>query len=223
MTSILTATTQQERCARYSDLIDPKLLAATCVTVIGCGAVGRRAAIDLASMGIGHLLLCDFDRVSPENMGPQGFSPLEIEMTKTAATHDQCVHVNPDCTISTLPRRWNRTDVRSNELILCCVDSLDTRRFIFTASQRDAILFSDTRMSAFSCLHFAHVKGDNPNDYLSTLTSDSDASPEPCAARSTPFCAAISASVHVLTLFQHLRGQHVSRRTVLNLLDLPIA
>ncbi|MGE3405795.1 MAG: ThiF family adenylyltransferase [Pirellulales bacterium] len=62
-----------DRFVRQAELVPHQQLAATLVTVIGVGAIGRQVALQLASLGAARLQLVDFDRVDASNVTTQGY------------------------------------------------------------------------------------------------------------------------------------------------------
>ena len=102
-------TVLQQRDARQRDLVPPDRLAQTSITVIGCGAVGRQAALQLAALGASHLLLVDFDTVEVENLAPQGFLAADVGRPKVSAVAEQCYALNPASQIDVFISRFNRS------------------------------------------------------------------------------------------------------------------
>src|SRR3954468_13424343 len=70
MTSV---TTISDRFVRQQDLVPAAKLADLRITVIGVGAIGRQAALQLAAIGARSLKLIDFDRVDLTNVTTQGY------------------------------------------------------------------------------------------------------------------------------------------------------
>jgi sulfur carrier protein ThiS adenylyltransferase len=65
------------------------------VTVIGVGAVGRQAVLQLAAIGVRHLQLVDFDRVDLSNLTTQGYLAAEIGQPKVIATAAAIERLDP--------------------------------------------------------------------------------------------------------------------------------
>ncbi|MDO4281666.1 MAG: sulfur carrier protein ThiS adenylyltransferase ThiF [Peptococcaceae bacterium] len=70
--------------ARYGRAIMEQLQAGR-VAVCGLGGLGSLVAIELGRLGVGELLLVDFDAVEPTNLARQQYQLRHLGMTKTAA------------------------------------------------------------------------------------------------------------------------------------------
>ena len=74
--------------------------------VMGVGGLGCAAAAYLASAGVGHLLLCDFDTVDATNLGRQVlFGPGDIGSPKATIAADRLREQNPDIRITAIAER----------------------------------------------------------------------------------------------------------------------
>ena len=62
---------------------------------MGLGGLGSLVAFALARVGVGHLLLVDFDVVEPSNLNRQNYFIDQVGMKKTEAMRENLVRVNP--------------------------------------------------------------------------------------------------------------------------------
>ncbi len=65
------------------------------VGVAGLGGLGSAAALALARVGVGELILTDFDVVEPSNLNRQHYRVEDIGLAKTEAMVRQLASVNP--------------------------------------------------------------------------------------------------------------------------------
>ncbi|KGG80063.1 thiamine biosynthesis protein ThiF [Caloranaerobacter azorensis H53214] len=65
------------------------------IGIAGLGGLGSNVAISLARIGIGRLLLVDFDVVEPSNLNRQQYFIKHIGMYKTCAMKDIIFQINP--------------------------------------------------------------------------------------------------------------------------------
>ncbi len=72
-----------------------KRLKASVVGVAGIGGLGSSVAIALARIGIGKLILADFDIVEPSNLNRQQYFINQIGMPKVHAMRDNLRQINP--------------------------------------------------------------------------------------------------------------------------------
>ncbi len=67
----------------------------SCVGIAGLGGLGSTIAIALARIGLGKLILADFDVVEPSNLNRQQFFVDQIGMLKTEALLANLKRINP--------------------------------------------------------------------------------------------------------------------------------
>ena len=76
------------------------------VLLIGVGGIGCAAASYLASSGVGHIILNDFDTVDETNLGRQVlFGPDDIGKSKATTAAARLSALNPDVRVSILDER----------------------------------------------------------------------------------------------------------------------
>ena len=89
-------------CERHGADTQEKFSNAT-VGIAGLGGLGSNIAIHLARLGIGHLVLVDFDRVDLSNLNRQHYFLRHLGQWKTEALKEQILEINPylDCQLHT--------------------------------------------------------------------------------------------------------------------------
>ena len=65
------------------------------VGVAGVGGLGSHVAVMLARMGVGTLLLVDYDMVEPSNLNRQHYAVSHLSTPKTLALKSQIADINP--------------------------------------------------------------------------------------------------------------------------------
>jgi sulfur carrier protein ThiS adenylyltransferase len=80
--------------ARHTPGVHKKLKAAT-VGIAGLGGLGSAVATALARVGIGRLIIADFDVVEPSNLNRQHYFIDQIGLPKTDATVSNLRKINP--------------------------------------------------------------------------------------------------------------------------------
>ncbi|AQT69283.1 Molybdopterin-synthase adenylyltransferase [Anaerohalosphaera lusitana] len=80
--------------ARHTPGVHERVKAAT-VGIAGLGGLGSAIAIALARVGVGRLVVADFDVVEPSNLNRQQYFVDQIGMTKTEATRENIERINP--------------------------------------------------------------------------------------------------------------------------------
>jgi len=80
--------------ARHSPGVHQRLKGSV-VGIAGCGGLGSNVAVSLARVGVGELLLADFDVVEPSNLNRQQYFVDQIGMPKVDALMANLARINP--------------------------------------------------------------------------------------------------------------------------------
>jgi hypothetical protein len=212
-----------DRDLRQRALVPPERLAACHALVIGVGAIGRQAALQLAALGMPRLTLFDDDTVNVENLAPQGYWPEHLGMAKVEATAALCRRALPEMAITPREERFKRSTARTlagsqRLVVFACVDEISTRRLIWESIRHRANLFLDGRMSA-EVVRVLAVDAPLTDDYYaSTLFDAEHAYAGACTAKSTIYSASIAAGLMVGQFTKWLRQIPVDPDLTLNLL-----
>ncbi|QBG48658.1 sulfur carrier protein ThiS adenylyltransferase ThiF [Verrucomicrobia bacterium S94] len=86
--------------SRHTPGVHEKIKKAT-VGIAGLGGLGSAIAVALARIGVGRLILADFDVVEPSNLNRQQFFIDQLGMTKTEALEANLKRINPYVTYET--------------------------------------------------------------------------------------------------------------------------
>ena len=130
-------TTQPGRAARHIAL--PQIgdegqegIASSTALLIGLGGIGCATASYLASSGVGHLILCDFDTVDATNLGRQVlYGPADIGELKTNLAVARLAAINPDIRLTGFTDRLSDAAlteaVLQSDVVLDGCDNFATR------------------------------------------------------------------------------------------------
>jgi sulfur carrier protein ThiS adenylyltransferase len=69
------------------------------VGVAGCGGLGSNAAVALARVGVGNLIIADFDKIEVSNLNRQYFFHDQIGKFKAEALKENISQINPEVTV----------------------------------------------------------------------------------------------------------------------------
>lgn len=86
--------------ARHTPKVHEKIRAGS-VVVVGLGGLGSAVATMLARLGVGRLLLVDYDEVEPSNLNRQSYYISHLGMKKTEALRQQLAEINPFIEVKT--------------------------------------------------------------------------------------------------------------------------
>lgn len=80
--------------ARHTPGIHARLKRAS-IGIAGCGGLGSTLAVSLARVGIGRLVIADFDIVEPSNLNRQQYFTDQIGLPKVEALQQNLKRINP--------------------------------------------------------------------------------------------------------------------------------
>ncbi len=82
-----------------------------CVGIAGCGGLGSNCAVALSRVGIGRLIIVDYDVVNKSNLNRQYYFIDQIGRKKTAALMETLRRINPDVRVTAYDRPLAPQDV----------------------------------------------------------------------------------------------------------------
>jgi len=119
--------------ARHTPGVHARMKSAV-VGVAGLGGLGSAVAISLARMGIGTLILADFDIVEPSNLNRQNYFIEHIGMPKTEAMTQILFQINPYIRVephTVVLTRENIPDIfKSATVVVECFDGAEAKAMI---------------------------------------------------------------------------------------------
>ncbi|HHV65728.1 MAG TPA: sulfur carrier protein ThiS adenylyltransferase ThiF [Peptococcaceae bacterium] len=96
--------------ARHTPYVHEKLKKGK-VAIAGLGGLGSNIAVMLARIGVGQLLLVDFDIVEPSNLNRQSYYLSHLGMPKTIALKQQIAQINPFIRVETVTTKVTEDNV----------------------------------------------------------------------------------------------------------------
>jgi molybdopterin/thiamine biosynthesis adenylyltransferase len=107
-------------------------IASSTVLIIGLGGIGCATTSYLASSGVGHLILCDFDTVDATNLGRQVlYGAADIGKLKANTTVSRLAAMNPDIRLTGITDRLSddalTEAVSQSDVVLDGCDNFATR------------------------------------------------------------------------------------------------
>jgi sulfur carrier protein ThiS adenylyltransferase len=212
----------KERYSRQQDIVPAGKIAACKATVVGIGAIGRQAALQLAAIGMPWLQLVDFDFVEPSNLASQGYFEDDLGKCKVEATGNICRQINHNLELYSVNERFRRSTQIGN-VVFCCVDNIDVRRLIWQAVKDKVNFFCDGRMSAEVIRVITACDYQSRKYYPSTLFASQEAYVGSCTAKTTIYSANIAAGLMVAQFTKYLRQLPINADIQFNLLSSEIS
>lgn len=141
-------------------LENQKRFDAACVAICGLGGLGSNIAICLARVGVGKLILIDFDVVDVSNLHRQQYKMFQVGKPKTEALKENLLEINPFIEIVTYQVKLdekNAPDIIKNADIVCeAFDKAECKSMladiVFT-NYPDKYLVSGSGMAGFSSVN----------------------------------------------------------------------
>jgi sulfur carrier protein ThiS adenylyltransferase len=158
------------------------------IKVIGAGAIGSFATLQLVKMGFTNIEVWDFDTVSVENMSCQFYRFKDIGKPKVTALAE-LIKDFTNVDITTHNKRY-AADPAHRGVILLAVDDMKARKEIFQEIQESQFLVRfviDPRMGSEDCALYVmdpHSTKDGAS-YEKTLYTNEDSVQERCTAKAT--------------------------------------
>lgn len=157
------------------------------VGIIGVGGIGSPTALALIKMGMPDITIYDNDKVELHNLPNQLYRVGDKGTSKVLALGNLLQEFAFDKQeITGIETKWNDECCPIKDIMICAVDSMDTRIAIWKKIKNSACeLYIDARMGA----ELMRIYAINPQDpldinfYEKTLYPSSEASQLPCSAR----------------------------------------
>ncbi len=119
--------------ARHTPGVHERIKKST-VGIAGLGGLGSAVAIALARMGIGRLILADFDMVEPSNLNRQQYCIEQMGMAKTDAMVQILGSINPYIEVETHQLVLDRNNIAkifdAADVIVECFDSAKAKAML---------------------------------------------------------------------------------------------
>jgi len=87
------------------------ILKSKTVGIAGCGGLGSNCAVSLVRVGLGRLVIADFDLVEVGNLNRQFYFVDQIGMLKVSALKHNLERINPDVRVNTFDIRLCQSDI----------------------------------------------------------------------------------------------------------------
>lgn len=122
--------------ARHTPGVHQKIKSSV-VGIAGLGGLGSPVAIALARIGVGTLILVDFDVVEPSNLNRQQYFYHQIGMPKVEALKENLLKINPYVKLLLHHERLDRNNVerifRDAQVIVEAFDRADQKAMLINA------------------------------------------------------------------------------------------
>lgn len=151
------------------------------VSVIGAGAVGSFMSLALAKANIKHRVF-DFDTIVSKNVQNQLYERSQEGDLKVRALQDWLAEYDG---IEFIPEKWVPSYTKLEEILICCVDDMQSRRAIANTGSVPPSLkvMFDTRLINSTATLYAST---NPQQLLETMEYDNEDVPDETSTCNQP-------------------------------------
>ena len=157
---------------RHGEILQKKLFETT-VAVCGLGGLGSAISVILARMGMGRLILTDFDKVDISNLHRQQYKASQIGMYKTEALKENLGEIAPYLKIQTYTEKMeasNYEKILSGADVVCeAFDNAEAKadlvNFVLT-SMPDKYVIASSGMAGLGSANEIHTRKISDRFYL---------------------------------------------------------
>ena len=178
--------------------------------VLGCGAIGSSAAIQLARSGATKFFLYDMDKVETVNIGVSQYDNRHVGCKKVDALEEIITQINRDVEISTVHGEFKEYWYNGEkDIAILAFDTMNIRMEavkILCANKQKPMCIIDGRMGAEHYQQYIVPKPDIVK-YEKLWYSDDDMSTDPCNAKATSYCSNMSGSFIANAVRKLVTGQ----------------
>ena len=182
--------------------------------ILGCGAIGSSAALQIARMGATQFCLYDMDKVEEVNIGVSQYTYADIDKSKVDALSDHLRSIGV-FSVGIFNERFSQFHSQGDkDIAILGFDSMASRlqavEALFSIPGVKPLYIIDGRMGAE---HYQQYVFDRPtvSKYKKTWYSDESGSPEPCNAKATSYCSNLSGSMIANTIRKLVMKQPFNR------------
>ncbi|MEI8206001.1 MAG: sulfur carrier protein ThiS adenylyltransferase ThiF [Kiritimatiellales bacterium] len=158
--------------SRHTPGVHAKLKAAT-VGIAGLGGLGSAIAVALARVGVGKLIIADFDVVEPSNLNRQQYFVDQIGMLKTDALVSNLRKINPYVQVEAHTLKLTQDNILpmfgTVDVMIEAFDRADQKAMLlqaFTAQKPDVPFIGASGMAGFGSEETIGVKKMGRNIYI---------------------------------------------------------
>ena len=159
--------------------------------MLGCGAIGSSAAIQLARCGAEKFCLYDYDKVEEHNIGVSHYNLNDVDKYKVDALEDHILNISQRAKVYKYNESFSDFYHDNNDIVILGFDSMKSRMeavVTICKSRIKPLFLIDGRMGAEHYQQYV-INSPTVNKYSKVWYSDDHGDPEPCTAKATSYCA----------------------------------
>ena len=166
--------------------------------ILGCGAIGSAAALQLVRMGAENFVLHDNDTVDTANIGVSQYTLHDLDHSKVITLESHLKDINDDIEVMCVDELFgNYMYMNNNDIIILGFDNMQSRLDAVKALSKwkgvKPYALIDGRMGAEHYQQYVFIKP-KLKEYLKYWYSDEDGSEEVCNMKATSYCSNMAGS-----------------------------
>ncbi len=158
--------------ARHTPGIQKKIKAAS-IAILGLGGLGSAVAGAMVKIGIGKILLSDYDIVEPSNLNRQHYFVDQIGMLKTLALQDNLRRMNPGTNLELIDKQLTETDIPQLfgkvDVLIECFDDPEMKAVTLRtllSKMKDVAYVGSSGMAGFADNNTIRTRTVHPGIYI---------------------------------------------------------
>lgn len=196
--------------SRQNYFIPADNLKDTSVLIVGCGAIGRNVASNVARLGVSSITLVDNDIVEEHNIVPQNWKKEDCGKAKVEVLANEIVaQMGDSVKVEFHSKKWAPRVVGPDTnytAVWSTVDNIDVRKILYNYYRDKCKHFFDVRIGASLAQIISVVDMETTNDwYLKTIFPASETANFGCVQPMSNYIANIAAGASV-NQFANLMG-----------------
>ena len=204
---------------RYKDLVSN--MNEFTFHILGCGAIGSSAAIQLARLGATRFCLYDDDSVEEPNIGVSQYVLQDIGIKKVDALNNHLIDIiGHDLNINKYCERFGEYYYQDHsDIIILGFDSMSSRleavEILCKHKKFKPQAIIDGRMGSEHYQQYFLAKP-TLKQYIKTWYSDEEGDPEPCSAKATSYCSNMAGAFIANTVRKMITDQPTEKEIMFN-------
>jgi len=180
--------------------------------VVGCGAIGRNVASNIARLGVGDITLVDDDHIEAHNIVPQNWRLSQCGKPKVEILADEILDQMSDgVKLTVIPAKWTPRAVGPTteyDAVWTTVDNITVRKMLYQYYSDKCKMFFDVRIGRTIAQIFTIEDMKTSEDWYSkTFFDESERSDFGCVQPMSNYLANIAAGISVAQFVNIMGGK----------------
>jgi molybdopterin/thiamine biosynthesis adenylyltransferase len=181
------------------------------ILIVGCGAIGRNVASNVARLGVKSVTLVDGDTVESHNIVPQNWAIKDCGKPKVEVLAAEISAQMEAVKVIPVPKMWTPNAVgrkTTYDAVWSTVDNIDVRKILYNYYRDKSKSFFDVRIGGPVGQILTVTDMEDTNDwYLKTIFPKSESASFGCVQPMANYIANIASGISVSQFINHFAGK----------------